>query len=174
MARYLSRSQAFKKTVKKASQQLVNGPAGPEMRELERPIIAFFQQGGATAREIELALQRFQFKGLAERENPARRISIYDTDEQALHQGWSEGLKAEIEEVLDRGQNQNYFRVDELRVPKPWPRYDEVAGKQVAEVADQFGVSLEQVLAYERENANRPEAIKALEQALEAAVVVEA
>lgn len=89
--------------------QTANGSA---MQTLVPPIIAIFEQGGPTPEEIRLALERFKFTGLAEGENPARRISIYDTDEQQRQHGWSDELKAEIETVLDRDQGRNYFKVE--------------------------------------------------------------
>ena len=160
--RFLSLSQAFKKTVKKAERQLINTQQGPELQEISPPIIALFRQGGATAREKQLALERFQFKGLSEREDPTRRISVYDTDEEARHSGWSPELKAEIEQMLLEGQNQYYFAVQADPTPKPWPSYDETEPSLILETARMVGIDLAHVLAYESENGNRPQIIKAI------------
>ena len=167
MARYLSRAQAFKKTVKKAEQQLIQGANGPTIHQTEAPLIAFFRQGGATPAEVELALERFQFRGLSERENPARRISVYDTDEEAATHGWTPELKAQVENMLDRGQGADYFKVEVPRLAKPWPKYDEIPADLLANTASVIGIDLDYVLAYERENGNRPEAIEVLESAIE-------
>lgn len=161
--RFLSLSQAFKKTVKKAERKLINTSQGPEMQEISPPIIAYFKQGGATAREKQLALERFQFKGLSEREDPTRRISVYDTDEEARHYGWTPELKDEIEQALLEGQNQYYFAVFKDPTPKPWPAYDETDPKLILETARLVGVDFAHVLAYESENENRPAVIKAIE-----------
>ena len=166
MARYLSKAQAFKKTVRKPTQKLIQTDNGPVMQPMEAGIIALFQQGGATPDEVKIALERFQFKGLSERENPARRISVYDTDEQARTNGWSDELKAQIEKLLDDNQNSDYFRAEAPRLPIPWPNYPTVDPTVLDEAASAFGIDLEYVLAYERENLNRPEAIKTLEDAI--------
>ena len=136
---------------------------GSSMQTLVQPMAAIFEQGGATQDEVNLALERFQFKGLYEGENPARRISIYDTDEQARQHAWSDELKAEIEALLDRDQGPNYFRVESPKATLPWPSYDETPAAKVMEVARTIGVDPSTVLAYERENQNRPSVLKALE-----------
>lgn len=163
MARYVSRAQAFKKSVVKAELREIATPYGMQQREATAPIIAIFQQGGATPREVKLALERFQFKGLAEGENPARRLSVYDTDEEARRCHWPEAVKAQVEATLDAGQSTDYFRVDEERAPKPWPAYDETAAGKVLEVARSAGVPLADVLAYETENQNRKTVLAAVE-----------
>lgn len=176
MARYISRSQKFKKAVRKAKSTIVHTSQGPVNQTVVEPMAALFEQGGATQEEIRLALERFQFKGLAEGENPARRISVYDTDEQARKHGWDENLKAEIEDVLDRGQNTDYFKVEAPAAPIPWPSYDQTPPGKVLEVALMVGVDPNAVLRYERENKNRAAVVKALEESLapQDEVVVEA
>jgi len=178
MARYLSRAQAFKKSVVKPTRTLATNPATglPEVIETGQPLIAIFQQGGATPREVEVALERFKFKGLSEGENPSRRISVYDTDEQARFHGWPDDLKQRVEAVLDAGQSADYFKVEPDRAAKPWPSYDDAVADAVVETAQVIGVPLEQVLAYETENKNRKTLVKQLEDELaaEASVTVPA
>lgn len=161
--RFISRAQAFKKSVIKAESTLVNTPRGPEQVETKKPYIAFFSQGGATNQEVQFALERFQFKGLGERENPARRISIYDTDEVARAEGWTPEFKAEVEANLVKGQSSDYFLVEIPRLTAPWPSYDDTNAKDILSTATAIGVDLAHVLAYERENENRPEVVSALE-----------
>lgn len=164
MARYISRSQAFKKGVVKAQTDSLRTAQGQTVQvETRKPIIAMFQQGGATPVEIQAALERFKFTGTYEGENVGRRISIYDTDEQAREHGWPDELKAEIEAVLDRDQGQNYFRAETATAPMPWPSYDETPAAKVPELAKTIGVPFETVLAYEREHENRPAVVKRLE-----------
>lgn len=173
--RFISRSQAFKKSVIKAKQTIVNTDQGPEYVTTQPPYIALFEQGGATNAEIKLALEKFQFKGLGERENPARRISIFDTDEQARRYGWSAEFKAEVEKALVEGQNLDYFLVEAPRVPVPWPAYNQTPPAKVLEIALSIGVEPSHVLAYERENKNRATVVKLLEESVEPnEVVVEA
>lgn len=160
--RFISRSQAFKKGVIKAQQELVNTDRGPEHVTTRRPYIAIFEQGGATPRDKQLALDRFQFKGAYEREDVTRRISIFDTDERASREGWSPEFKKAVEDALVKGQNTDYFLVEDAPAPLPWPAYNETEPELVGETARLIGVSFDQVLAYERQNQNRPAVIKAL------------
>jgi len=165
VARYLSKASQFKKTVRKPVTRMINGLQGPELRELEGPIIAYFKQAGITEYERELCKERFGFAGVAEGENPLRRVSIYDTDEEAARQGWSDETKAEIEALLDRQQDFSYFKVETPALAPPWPTYDETPADEVAELAVKLGIDLEYVAAYERENADRDPVLHALEYA---------
>lgn len=172
--RFISCAPGHKKAVVKPKRTLVNTDNGPEYTESERGYIAFFRQGGATQREIELALDRFKFTGTYEGENPTRRISIYDTDEQARAEGWDDDFKAKVEKALVDGQNQWYFLVEQLPAPKPWPSYDETAEKDILAVAEVTGVSLEAVAAYERENKKRKSILDKLEKPVDDEVTVPA
>lgn len=174
MARYISKSQRFKKTLRKAKLTLVNTELGPERQEESPPLIGYFQQGGATPAETRIALERFKFKGLGYDENPATRLSVLDTDELAHAQGWTAEEKAEIEELLDNGQGEFYFRVVRERAEKPWGNYDETPAAQIAATATMIGADIGAVLAYERENKNRKSVLEELEKAAESEVVVEA
>lgn len=175
--RFVSKARAFKKGVIKAEQRTVeNRQTGMvEVREVTQPYIAIFRQGGATAREVELARQRFAFKGLAEGENPLQRISVFDTDEEAKRHGWGDEFKTKVESILVGGQNSYYFLVENEKAAKPWPAYDEADAGTIIDSAGIVGVSLDVVLAYERENKNRKTVVKAIEEKLaEGQVVVEA
>jgi hypothetical protein len=166
--RFISLSPGMKRTVIHAEQTLVNTPRGPEQIQSREPYIAKFRQGGATAAETALALSRFQIKGLGERENPARRLSIYDTDEAARAENWTPELKAEIEQSLLSGVGQFYFQLEVPRVDLPWPAYATADPEDVVRTAGLVGVSLEHVLAYETENANRPAVVAEIKDALAA------
>ncbi len=155
MARYLSKSESYKRTVRQPVTTLVAGPAGPEVHPVREAIMAEFQKGGLTAHERELARQTFFFRGLAEGENPLSRVSLFDTDVEARLQGWTDETKAEIEAALDSGRNEWYFRVEEQRLPTPWPLYDKQTPKQIVETLKATGSDPEYVAAYERENKNR-------------------
>lgn len=176
MPRYISKARAFKKTVRKAKTQLINTPQGPEVTETSPPLIAFFEQGGTTPKETALALERFKFSGLAEKENPARRLSVYDTDEQAKAHGWGADFKSEVEAVLDAGQCEFYFKVVAEKAPKPWPKYDETDVDDIADLTSVLGIDPAIVLAYERENLGREAVLSAFDEAEvdDAGVVIEA
>src|SRR5262245_42969045 len=120
MARYISKAQAFKRIVRHARHHNLNTAQGVIQVESEPSIIADFEQGGATRHEIDIALERFSFKGRG-RENPARRLSMFDTDEAARAGNWSPELKDQVEANLDAGQGDVYFRVEAPSVAKPWP-----------------------------------------------------
>lgn len=167
MARYISRAGAFKKGVVKSIVRNVTDKYGAVSQVEEgKPIIAIFKRGGATPREAQIALERFTIKGLADGENPVRRLSIYDTDEEAREQGWDDELKAQVEEALNKGQNQDYFRIEADKAPKPWPSYDETPEESIVDIANVVGVSLEDVLVYEKENQNRESVVIDVKKAL--------
>lgn len=160
--RYLAKG-GYKKTVRKAEVQIVQGPNGPVETLARAPEIAVFWQFGVTPWERELARERFTFTGLAEGENPVKRLSIYDTDIAARERNWDAKTKAEVERVLDEGQNEFYFRVDEPLALKPWPKYDEArSAPKIAEAVLSLGLDVGGVIAYERENKNRESVIEAL------------
>lgn len=173
MPRYLSKFAAFKKTVKKGEQVLVQGPQGPIVQTLSDPIIAQFRQAHVTPWEREMAQQRFRFLGSAEGEDPVPRISAYDTDEEARRGAWSPELKKQIEDLLDAQEGPDYFRVEKPKMAPPWPKYDEIvpAGRRtlehvaafIAETTESLGLDPDAIIAYERENEQRQEVIGALE-----------
>jgi|SRR5262245_15789352 len=95
------------------------------------------------------------------------RVSVYDTDERALSEGWTPEFKQQVEDfLLERQINHPDFRVlEEARLDPPWPRYDDFKGtaaKLVEKVVGD-GYALPEVLAYERQNKNREDFVSALE-----------
>lgn len=158
MARYISKAAAFKKSLRKPAVETVKTPSGPRQVETTKPIIAHFGQG-ATAGEVGLAVARFGFKDAG----PESRLSVFDTDEQAKALGWTVEDKAEFEAVLDAGQGEFYFKVENEPAAKPWENYDETPAGQVVKTAALIGCDLRVVLAYERENKNRKTVVAELE-----------
>lgn len=85
-------------------------------------------------------------------------------------------LRAKVEEMMlahpDHGRD--FILVEQPKIPRPWPRYDElrVQGRRTVEMVvetivakvKEDGYSPEDVLAYERQNLNRPEVVEALEE----------
>lgn len=172
MARYISRASSFKKTVIKGEQTLIQGPAGPQVSVLRDAEIAMFEQGNVTPWEVERAVEVWgnSFRGVADGEEPVKRISAYDTDLAAERGAWSKETKAQVEKLLDAQQGQDYMRVDLPRHSVPWPTYDEIdSAEQIALITAASGHNVDEVLAYERENMNRPEVIAELEAVKESA-----
>jgi len=180
VARYISKYSSMKKTVRKATHTLIQGQNGPVLHEVSAPHIAFFRPVGITPWERDFAVTHFGFKGVADGEDPLKRISSYDTDEEAKRLNWSDEEKAAVEKMLDDGQNADYFRIERPRLPAPWPKYDELVPQgrrtielvaaQIAETVRTLGLDPQTVAAYERENLNREIVIAELEANVETLV----
>ena len=161
--RFASKSQRYKREVRKPILTLVQGPAGPEQKAIRDNFIAEFEQAGLTEHEKQQVRERFTFLGQYEGEDPMRRVSIYDTDDQARIHGWDDEMKADIEANLLEGQNEFYFKLEDFRLPKPWPKYDDLrSAEKIAETVKSLGLDAEAVIAYEKENKNREAVISAL------------
>jgi len=85
---------------------------------------------------------------------------FYDTDAEALENGWDEDTKGLVERTLVRFCNTQPDRIQQinLEVPKaalPWPTYDATPAENVAELAQTLGLVVE-AIAYEQENRARP------------------
>lgn len=176
MARYLSKYSAFKKTVRKAQQTLVQTVNGPQLELVREPIIAYFQQAIVTAEEREKAGRQFGFLGVADGETePNRRISGYDTEEQAKLNLWDAATHQEVVRMLDKDTGPDYFRVEQTRLEKPWPLYDDLeatgrrtnvmVAEKIVQTVEMLGLNPETIIAYEKENRNRAEVIEALQPA---------
>lgn len=153
--RFVSKSQEFNREVRKPVYGLIQGPGGPEKHVIVDSIMAQFSQGGLTNAEWEQVRERFSFGGLAEGENPRRRVSIYDTDVEAAINDWDVDTKSQVEQNLLEGQSEWYFLLEEIKADKPWPSYDAQTPKQILETVAVTGANIEAVIAYERENKNR-------------------
>ncbi len=135
-----------------------------------------FVHGDVNEWEREIALKHFggDFRGLTEGEDPMWRLSTYDTDAAAAQHRWSAEEKEKFEAVLREHAGADYIVIDKPRRPAPWPTYDKqtaVVGKRtlelvvakVTETVLDLGLDPVGVARYERDNANRPEVIAALE-----------
>ena len=131
--------------------------------------------------------------------DPINRVSSFDTDSvhamdcrcprgSAPVTASCEKLKKQVEEALlkndDYGKrSEGYILVEKPKLPAPWPTYDELVvhgqrkhgnvAKQNIETAKTTGVSLEHLIAYERQERNDPRIIEAYEAALAEAQVLE-
>jgi len=133
--------------------------------------------GGVKTDEIRELVAEFAIHGGEyEYENPdgfTDRAAIinghyFDLDTQAEQKGWTDEEKALVEKRLDRACV-DFPREIRLHTKppaeKPWPTYDDTHHLQVARIAEATG-TLDQALAYEKENANRKGVVKMLEQAV--------
>lgn len=161
--RFISKSQRYLRTARQPVIELIQGARGPEEKVTQDAIMAVFQQSGVTPYERELAKQRFNFLGIAEGEDPMKRVSLYDTDMEARIHEWDPKTKAEVEQSMIEGQNEFYFLVEEVALRAPWPSYDQQTPKQIVEAAKIIGADVGVVIAYERENKNRTALIAELE-----------
>jgi hypothetical protein len=166
------------------------GDGGVEITQ--DPIYAVFtpiEQGGFLyENEKQAAMDNFKFHGLTQHEDqatpsdPAYRLSIYDTEEEADKNEWSAEDKHTVEETLIRMaalSPNDLLVIETTPIPAPFPAYDTYAGDPadlVIKLAED-GHDLERVLHYERTfGPKRPEVIEALELGVEtwAAVSVSA
>jgi hypothetical protein len=171
--RFISKAGAFTRSVVKAETQMVGGV----QVETTKPLVAMFQRNAATDADRQLAQERFGFKPKDHPmgPDPLANVSVYDTDAEALANEWSHELKNEVEQALLQGQNAYYFLAGKEPAAKPWATYDETEAESIVGTAVMIGKPLEDVLAYERENENRPKVVEAIEAKLaEAEIVVAA
>lgn len=155
-----------------------------------------FKQSDTTDWEREEARKHLKFKGTNLYEDgtpvdPITRVSSFDTasvhasDCQCPRGAASTSpsclkLKEQVETAMlrndDFGKQDGYILVEKPKLPAPWPAYDEltvqgkrnqpIVARRNIETARETGVSLEHLIAYERENRNDPKIIAAYEAAL--------
>lgn len=100
--------------------------------------------------------------------------SVWDSKEAQHQYGWTDAERQEFEEKMKAHPRYGirFIEVVREKIPAPWPAYDKlvaVGRRTIDMVADTIaskvredGYSPEAVIAYERENLNRPEVIEAL------------
>lgn len=133
---------------------------------IEKPVVANFQQGGLLDHEIEFALTKFNFSGLAEGVNPLTRIATFDTETYAMQNGLDEDGVAAIDQRLRHLAEQNpseFIVIDQPAAEKPWPTYDEQSAEDVIFTRNLTDASPEKVRLYELEHEARQEVIDAME-----------
>jgi hypothetical protein len=125
-----------------------------------------FMHGGILDWETELGMKRFRFDGLPEGVPAATRLSVFDTEMEALARDWSEETRQEVEQgLLDApAYGTDYVLVEKPRVEAPWPHYNQVKSvpKLIAKVRED-GYDPEEVRQFELQNQNRQEVLDALE-----------
>lgn len=140
-------------------------------------IVADFQQAGRglSPWEIDEAARVFDFTGVSAGEDPINRLSFFDTELHGDAYGWDKATREKAEKRLMSGESfgTDYIVVERPKLVAPWPSYDnltvhgrrteQIVAEKVAEIAREGGYDVASVVAYERENANRPKVIEALE-----------
>lgn len=128
-----------------------------------KPILAQFEQSGLMKWEEEAALEAFNFSGLAEGVHPLTTVGVYDSEiavQYVADKSEREAKQKLIDDRLSELQKQfpsQFIIVEKPALPKPWPSYDETDLDEIESVMKVTGVSPADVIAYENENAQRPE-----------------
>lgn len=161
--RFVSPYERFKIIAKhQDTEVLANGTS----RVLAPGFIAEFSPTDVTDFEREVARKSFSFRGTmttlgGEPIDPAEhRISTFDSN--VIQNA---GLREEVEKFLlnhvDHGRD--FIVADRPKLKAPWPTYDTVHAAKIAAKVAEDGYDVAEVIAYERENKNRPTVIEALE-----------
>ena len=148
----------------------LGGKMIPEVTRLE----AEFSHDAITPKDAFFAKANLNFSGMPEDEagheiDPVYRISVFDSEAARLARGWSvEEEELVVEKLRSANENGSYFvEITPDPIEKPWNNYDETAPDKIVEIAKLVNADLEQVLAYEREHANRLGVIDALQEEAE-------
>src|SRR5262252_9321479 len=140
-------------------------------RVVQRSLDAQFTPGGLQPFERELALAKWEFKGLyqeadeATHVQPDYRIGVFDSVEAQLNNLWTDEERLLVEAVLsDPSRSADVLVLPRTTLTPPWPRYDDFNGtvRQLIKKLMEDGHDLEQVLAYEEASQNREPVLDAL------------
>lgn len=91
---------------------------------------------------------------------------FFDTDLESIEKGWDADTKEMVERKLlglcrTQPERIQYRERDAVKAALPWPTYDSLDAEQVLQLAPALGL-VEEALAYERENLDRPTVIDGL------------
>lgn len=150
--------------------------------------VAVFAQDLLTDDDVRYAREIFEEQGMLNGRTtqldevtmtPIRnRLSVFDTDEEALRNDWTPEFKKEVEDfLLRRSIDHPDFRVVVQKpVEPPWPRYMDFRGSldDLIRKLREDGYTLEQALEYEKAQGQRKMVIERLEQEIAAAQSEEA
>lgn len=135
----------------------------------QKGIVADFQHAGRglSPWEIEEALTRFEIRGTGVGENPAGRLSFFDTELAAMQKGWDQETREQVEAALMAGMSYgtDYFLSEAPVAAVPYAKYLEhrkVQGRRTIDhaVADivaavgAVGIDPALVAAYESDGRN--------------------
>lgn len=147
-----------------------DGVTGKAYSRVDRPaLVADFDHGGLFPHEVEYALTEWEgdWKGIPEGVNPATRISLWDTEAMSIAKGWDEVYLAAVDarlRFLETLCNGRFRIIEDLRAPRPFPKYDLVEEEAIPQYLAITGISAEIALRYENEKAEpRPWLVAQLE-----------
>lgn len=168
MALFYSPHAAFRALIREQRDR--RHPTTGDIIETEHALWADFGQLG----------QEYHFRNpeTGEEQRSAHIIGhYYDTDAMAAEKGWDqETHDLVIRRLRDLAKKQPEVVREEIREkPKavaPWPTYDQATPDQILELAPALGL-VQQALAYERENRDRPHVTAGLNALLGAVLPVE-
>lgn len=150
--------------------------------------VAQFTQDLVTDDDVRWAREVFEEQGMVNGRTtqldevtmtPLRnRLSVFDTDEEALKHDWTPEFKQQVEDFLVRRSidHPDFRLITQKPVAPPWPRYMDFRGtldELIAKLRDD-GYALEQALEYEKSQGLRKMVIERLEQEIAAAQQEEA
>jgi hypothetical protein len=149
-----------------------------QSKVIQSALVAVFDIALVNGDERALARQHFSFNGFAQEQDlvtvvePDARISAFDSRLAQAEHGWTDEERELVEsELIENAKRlpEDLIVVEEIRLDPPWPSYDRFGGtaKQLADKIEEDGYDFAEVLAYERENQNRPEVVTVLEHALD-------
>lgn len=175
MARFVSSHRNYSHGVRNHAPAHL-GPDGKMVPE-QRALRADFTPDLRTDEDTALALASLQFRGLPIFEDGREvggfyRISVFDSEIAKLQNDWTDEEEALVVEALRHGGPIGSMYVEVIPAPaeKPWNGYDELTdADRVVELALAIDADLVKVAQYERENANRPAVLAAIEAAISAA-----
>lgn len=135
----------------------------------QKGIVADFQHAGRglSPWEIEEGMARFDIRGTGVGENPAQRLSFFDTEIAAMQKGWDTETREKVEAALMAGMSYgtDYFLSEAPVAAVPYTKYllhRKVHGQRKVEhvVADivaaveTVGIDPAVVVAYESDGRN--------------------
>ena len=155
---------------------------GKRVRDRQRRLYAQFRRGGLPPFALELAVKTWKFNKKPPEHPIENWPGFYDSEADQLQNNWTDAERKVIEDKLTVGLTDDDGRfhppphglllVERPQLPAPWPAYDklvaqgartvEKVAQKIAEKVIEDGYDPALVVAYERENLNRPEVLDAL------------
>jgi hypothetical protein len=173
--RFISRSEGLRiEAIPQEWDTLANG----QIREIKSGIMVEFRNGFLHPWEKDAARANFNYPtretDLTSGEKidwvEDNRVGVFDSLAAQESYVWSDELRKTVENNLLKaldirpGLRSDYMVVPRPVLAKPWPSYDETDHNRVAEMTQAMGLEKDSVIAYERDNKNRPSVITALEE----------
>ena len=180
-ARFVSRYGAYSVGVQSFGSERLghDGKMVPQQRRID----AEFRNHLVSEDDLAVAIASFVFNGLPHDEDtnqdisPRYRVATWDSEWAKANEGLSQD---EVDLIIDKlradpGYGADHIEVD-VATKAPFQNYDNLSPADVLKVMELTGVSVDAVIAYERENANRADLLKRLEgvEASDDAVVISA